>query len=795
MYLGLGIRAAMAGATSVPSIALSSVGVDENSPLSTTVGAVVPTRASNPGAVSITAQEFANLFVINADGITLALGSGYAAANYEVNPTAWATFEYTDDNGTYQFTRTISITDVADGPTITGAATDLETMIGAAVTGTLVTGDLNDLFISPTSQTMTFVVSHGSVAGDGFTWSWTPSAGGLTTVQVTATDEDGQSLQIEWDVDVIVANSAPVAANVTLEFVVPEGDAPLVSSSSPTDNATGVGLATSPTVTFDRDIYFAATGTITLYNVTGAAAAEVFDLATDVGTGDGTVSISGDTLTINPTSSLSASTEYAIQWSAGAVTNFGGVGVAALTDTTTISFTSTSGSDVTAPTLSAPVDAANGGTASTGSVDTDEANGTLYWVVTTSATSPSAAQVKAGNDHTGSVAADSGSQAVSGTGTQALSPAPSGLTSETTYYTHFMHEDAAANQSTVSSADGFTTADVTAPTLSSPTDAANGSTAATASVSTNEASGTLYWVISTSATAPSAAQVKLGQMHTGAAAADSGSQAVSGTGVQNLSPAPSGLTASTTYYAHFMHEDTSTNQSTVASGDGFTTAASGGLAGYTTPETVFKSSATTNSYSGTVTGVTTGDYVVVTLNLLGNNTAHVSANYVVTLDGNAMTKISASPDTSIVMPMSAVYAIKATSTGNLALVVDLIVSARSCSARASLITGENATPVANSGGGAQLASDVSTFTNPSGITPAAGQVMIGTVGIKSGTVTGLGLTGGTALGQDNTGTNATSDHTFDDGYFLATDTTAISFQWDWTDADRVSAAWVLLAEA
>jgi len=113
--------------------------------------------------------------------------------------------------------------------------------------------------------------------------------------------------------------------------------------------------------------------------------------------------------------------------------------------------------------------------------------------------------------------------------------------------------------------------DIVAPTLSSPVDTANGTTAATGSVSTNEGNGTLYWVVSTSGTAPSAAQVKAGQMHTGSAAAASGSQAVSGTGVQTLSPAPSGLTASTAYTIHFMHEDAAANQSAVSSGNGFTT--------------------------------------------------------------------------------------------------------------------------------------------------------------------------------------------------------------------------------
>ncbi len=106
--------------------------------------------------------------------------------------------------------------------------------------------------------------------------------------------------------------------------------------------------------------------------------------------------------------------------------------------------------------------------------------------------------------------------------------------------------------------------DVTAPVLTSPTDAANGSTGATLSVTTDEGNGTLYWFVSTSATPPSATNLKTG---TGATA--SGTQAVSGTGVQNVSA--TGLTASTAYYAHFLHRDAAGNDSAIVSGNGFTT--------------------------------------------------------------------------------------------------------------------------------------------------------------------------------------------------------------------------------
>lgn len=129
-----------------------------------------------------------------------------------------------------------------------------------------------------------------------------------------------------------------------------------------------------------------------------------------------------------------------------------------------------SGGDVTAPTLSSPTASETSDTTADLGVDTDEGNGTLYWVVTQSGTAPSTAQVKAGQDHTGSAADDSGSQVVSGTGTQAVSGGATGLVAETTYYAHFMHEDAATNQSTVATSSSFTTeatpADLTAGTAS-----------------------------------------------------------------------------------------------------------------------------------------------------------------------------------------------------------------------------------------------------------------------------------------------------------------------------------------
>jgi hypothetical protein len=229
----------------------------------------------------------------------------------------------------------------------------------------------------------------------------------------------------------------------------------------------------------------------------------------------------------------------------------------------------TNNADTTAPTLSSVTDVKTGQTTATIGVDTNEGNGTLYWAVSTN-TTRSIAQIKAGTG-----CAQFSSVAVSSTGTKTVNV--TGLTANTTYYAHFTQTDAANNDATAVNGDGFTTdsagggGDVTAPVLSSPVDTVTGSTTASLSVTTDEGNGTLYWVVSTSSSAPSAAQVKAGQMHTGAAAAASGNQAVSGTGAQSVSGGATGLTAATAYYAHFMHEDSSANQSSVSSGDGLTT--------------------------------------------------------------------------------------------------------------------------------------------------------------------------------------------------------------------------------
>jgi len=111
-----------------------------------------------------------------------------------------------------------------------------------------------------------------------------------------------------------------------------------------------------------------------------------------------------------------------------------------------------------------------------------------------------------------------------------------------------------------------------APTISALTTTSITSAAVTVGFTTNWSDGTAYYVITTSATAPTAAQVIAGQNNAGTAAVKSGSLAVSAPGALAFA-ASTGLTASTTYYAYVVQAPAVGPNSTVLSGSFATTAA------------------------------------------------------------------------------------------------------------------------------------------------------------------------------------------------------------------------------
>lgn len=170
------------------------------------------------------------------------------------------------------------------------------------------------------------------------------------------------------------------------------------------------------------------------------------------------------------------------------------------------------------PTLSSPSVTVLNETSADAAVVTNAGSGVLYWIASTSATQPTATQIKAGQMHTGSAAAAAGSQAVSSGGSQEVFGGIVGLTNGVTYYAHFYQETDGLIATNMVTSGAFVPADVTGPVLSSAEGTQTGATTANLTVNTDTGAGTLFWVVSGSATTPSAAQILAGQDHTGAAA-------------------------------------------------------------------------------------------------------------------------------------------------------------------------------------------------------------------------------------------------------------------------------------
>lgn len=262
--------------------------------------------------------------------------------------------------------------------------------------------------------------------------------------------------------------------------------------------------------------------------------------------------------------------------------------------------------DTIAPVLTSPTGTQTGGTTASGSVSTDEGAGTLYRYASTNATE-TAATIKAA----------ALTSTVTATGVQNGTFA--GLTPSTTYYAHYVQDDAAPtpNTSTVANSTSFTTAaaaDTTAPVLSLPLGAQTGSSTASGGATTNEANGTLYRLASINAT-ETAATIKAAAL----------TSTVTATGAQATSF--TGLTPSTLYYAHYVHRDAAGNDSNVVNSAAFTTAAAAGITfAVTAPATgrIYQRSAqVAGTASVTVTGTMSATPTTIQARLVleGTNTA------------------------------------------------------------------------------------------------------------------------------------------------------------------------------
>ena len=258
---------------------------------------------------------------------------------------------------------------------------------------------------------------------------------------------------------------AITAANAT--FTVVDTDVPTLSSSTPADADTGVGVNDNIILNFSKAVD-AESGNIVIYKASDDSEVE------SIPVGNAKVSGSGSTqITINPASTLDSSTNYYVQIAATAFDDSSSNSYAGINDKTSLNFTT---ADVNAPTLSSstPADEATGIAVDTNivlnfneAVDAESGNIIIY-------KSSDDSQVES---------IPVGDAKVSGSGSTTITINPSTtLDGSTAYYVQVAataFDDSSSNSyAGISDATtlNFTTADIGAPTLSSstPADGATG---------------------------------------------------------------------------------------------------------------------------------------------------------------------------------------------------------------------------------------------------------------------------------------------------------------------------------
>ena len=196
--------------------------------------------------------------------------------------------------------------------------------------GIFTTGSLDDLvtgeLISPTVNKLSTSDTSPEISG---TWGGENGGSDVLTIQVNGiTYSSGNpSLTITnnnwrlnlpetspgtYEVTATATRNSSIVANDISEnelTIVAPGDtaAPLLDSSSPSDNATSVSVGSDLNLLFNENIV-AGSGVITLNNSSGIQ--ETYSLRSGSGSAGGSISIVGNQLTINPGFLLDTSTNY-----------------------------------------------------------------------------------------------------------------------------------------------------------------------------------------------------------------------------------------------------------------------------------------------------------------------------------------------------------------------------------------------------------------------------------------------------------------------------------------------------
>ncbi|WP_337014687.1 beta strand repeat-containing protein [Leclercia sp. AS011] len=168
--------------------------------------------------------------------------------------------------------------------------------------------------------------THGdAIAGDGkYTAQYTLTAGAINNV-------DSRNVAVT----VTTANHG-MATTADSTGLTVDNTAPVLTGSTPQDNGFSVAAGDNLTLTFSENV-LAGSGHITLVNESNSSLNKVIDI-----TDSSQISISGNTVTVNPTTDLAAGANYHVQIDSTALHDTAGNNYAGISTSTGLNFTTAS---------------------------------------------------------------------------------------------------------------------------------------------------------------------------------------------------------------------------------------------------------------------------------------------------------------------------------------------------------------------------------------------------------------------------------------------------------------------
>ncbi|WP_298236018.1 DUF4347 domain-containing protein, partial [uncultured Azohydromonas sp.] len=304
--------------------------VDENSGGGTAVGTVAATGDANGRSWSITGGTGAGLFEIDASSGAITVKSG-AELNFEGTGSYTLTVAVDDEDDGIDAdatgTVTINLVNVNEAPTalaLSNAALGTSASVAGATVGTFSTTDPDAV------SSFTYALATGdgvndadngkfSISGDTLRVDTGALPVGSYRILVSSTDQGGLSTTQAFTVTVT-------------DDVAPTLDA---AASTPLDGATGVAVADDLVLQFSETVA-AGSGFIRIVNPGDAGDTRVIDVSDT-----SQVTISGSSVTLNPTADLRGGTHYHVLIDAGALVDGAGNASVAVGSSTVLDFTTT----------------------------------------------------------------------------------------------------------------------------------------------------------------------------------------------------------------------------------------------------------------------------------------------------------------------------------------------------------------------------------------------------------------------------------------------------------------------